>query len=77
MVRGSVSCIPSLIIWVLTRVGIGAGDEDRARWHYQHHTHSQCYVPASSSIIQHTMIYSLFLLLCCFCTSVVVRMRGC
>uniref|UniRef100_A0A8C9MYL6 Huntingtin-associated protein 1 n=1 Tax=Serinus canaria TaxID=9135 RepID=A0A8C9MYL6_SERCA len=40
MVRGSFSCIPSLIIWVLTRVGTGAGDEDRAHWHYQHHTHS-------------------------------------
>lgn len=77
MVRGSSSCIPSVIIWVLTRAGIGAGDEDRARWHYQHPIHGLCYVPASSSIIQHAMIYSPFLPLCCFCTSVVVGMRGC
>lgn len=75
MVRGSFSCIHSLIVWVLTRKGIGAGHEDRARWHYQNHTHTACaYVPASSSIIQHTMIYSVFLLLGCFCTNVVVGM---
>lgn len=41
------------------------------------HQRGLCYVPASSSIIQHTMIYSVFLLLCCFCTSVVVGTRGC
>lgn len=35
-----------------------------------------CYVPASSSIIQHSMIYSALLLWCCLCTSVVVGELG-